>query len=101
MHKTRAWAAPQIKRTGQVLQYRVAPKASSLLTSAAERLEPRQPRRARWLKLAAISGLTAAAGAIAAVAGKRRNPDAGGTAPGEADASGVTPIAKGQEEQVR
>jgi hypothetical protein len=96
VHKTRAWAAPQIERTGQVLQDRVAPKASSLLTSAAERLEPRQSRRTRWLKLAAISSLTAAASAVAALARKRSNPGAGDATPGEADASGVSPIAKEQ-----
>ena len=101
MHKTRAWAAPQIERTGQVLQDRVAPKASSLLSSAAERLEPRQSRRARRLKLAAISVLTAAAGGAAALARKRRNPGANSTTPGEADAGGVTPTAKEQKEQVR
>jgi hypothetical protein len=101
IHKSRAWAAPQIERTGQVLQDRVAPKASSLLNSAAERIEPRQPRRARRLKLAAISVLTAAAGAGAALASKRRKPGADGTTSGEADAGGGQPLDKEQNEQAR
>lgn len=101
IHHTRAWAAPQIERTGQVLQDRVAPKASSLLSSAAERLEPRQSQRARRLKLAAIPVLTAAAGAVAALASKRRKPGTDGTTPDEADASGGKPIAEEQNEQVR
>ncbi len=96
VHKTRAWAAPQLERTGEVLQTRVAPKASSLLSSAAERLEPRQSRRARRVKLAAVSALTAAASAVAVLARMRRKPGAGGTAPAEADAGDVP-----AEEQVR
>lgn len=101
MHRTRAWAAPQIERTGQVLQDRVAPKASSMLTSAAERLEPRQSRPTRWLKLAAIPVLTAGASAVAALARKRSKRGADGTTPDEAGPSGTTPAAKEQKEQVR
>src|SRR5258708_14920373 len=59
VHKTRAWAAPQVERTGQVLQDSVAPKVSALLSSAAQRLEPATPPRRRWRKLAGISVLTA------------------------------------------
>jgi hypothetical protein len=40
MHKTRAWAAPRMERTGHALQETVAPKVSALLTSAAQRIEP-------------------------------------------------------------
>jgi hypothetical protein len=40
MHKTRAWAAPRVERTGHALQETVAPKVSALLTSAAQRIEP-------------------------------------------------------------
>jgi hypothetical protein len=75
VHSTRAWAAPQVERTGQVLQDSVAPKVSALLSSAAERLEPAKPERKRWPRLAAISVLTAAAGAVAALARNRRKSD--------------------------
>ena len=54
VHSTRAWAAPQVERTGHVLQDSVAPKVAALLSSAAERLEPEKPRRKRWPRLAAI-----------------------------------------------
>ncbi len=72
MHKTRAWAAPDVERTGQVLQDSVAPKVSALPSSAAQRLEPATPPRRRWRKLAGISILTAAAGAVAGVVRNRR-----------------------------
>jgi hypothetical protein len=75
VHSTRAWAAPQVERTGHVLQDSVAPKVAALLSSAAQRLEPEKPRRKRWPRLAAISVLTAAAGAVAALARNRRKPD--------------------------
>jgi hypothetical protein len=75
VHSTRAWAAPQVERTGQVLQDSVAPKVAALLSSAAQRLEPTKPRRKRWPRLAAISALTAAAGVAAALARNRRKPD--------------------------
>ena len=65
LHRTRAWAAPQVERTGQVLQDKVAPKVSSMLTAAAERIEPDKPSRRRWaVPVAAV--LTAAASAVAA-----------------------------------
>jgi hypothetical protein len=38
--KTRAWAAPQVERTGKVLQENVAPKVSEMLSSAAHRIDP-------------------------------------------------------------
>jgi hypothetical protein len=47
LRRTRKWAAPQVKRTGQVLQDNVAPKVSAMMSSAAERLDPDQPRRGR------------------------------------------------------
>src|SRR5258708_39558894 len=50
VHRTRAWAAPTVQRTGQVVQDSVAPKVSALLSSAAQRLEPAQappPRRGK------------------------------------------------------
>ena len=72
---TRAWAAPRVERTGQVLQHDVAPKVSAWLSTAARRLEPAKPRRARWRKLVGISALTAAAGAAAALARNRMKKD--------------------------
>ncbi len=45
VHKTRAWAAPQVERTGRVLQDSAAPRVSALLSAAARRLEPATPRR--------------------------------------------------------
>jgi hypothetical protein len=75
VHKTRAWAAPQVERTGQVLQDSVAPKVSALLSSAAQRLEPTKPPRPRWRKPIGIATLTASAGAAAAFIRNRKKPD--------------------------
>jgi hypothetical protein len=87
---TRAWAAPQVARAGQVLQDSVAPRISALLSSAARRIEPaRQPRRL-WRKLVGGSALTAAAGAVTAVVRSRSKPDPE-TAAAEADLRDVTP----------
>src|SRR6266480_1835979 len=93
VHRTRAWAAPRVERTGQVLQDRVAPKLSALLSSAARRLEPARPRRPRWRKLAGISVLTAAAGAVAAGVRNRRKPDVM-TSAAEPDAGDMAPTAQ-------
>jgi hypothetical protein len=66
--RTRAWAAPQVERTGKVLQDTVAPKVHSVLSSAAERIDPAKPRGGRWRKPAGITAaVTAAASAAAAV----------------------------------
>jgi hypothetical protein len=89
---TRAWAAPRVERTGLVLQHNVAPKVSAWLSMAARRLEPAQPRRARWPKLAGISALTAAAGAAVAFARNRKKPDSV-TPAAETDAGNVAPAA--------
>src|SRR5215470_299516 len=89
---TRAWAAPRVERTGQVLQHDVAPKVSAWLSTAARRLEPAKPRRARWRKLAGISALTAAAGAAVAFARNRMKPDSV-TPAAETDAGDVAPAA--------
>lgn len=70
---TRAWAAPQLEQTGHLVQDRIAPKISSALSSAAQRIEPAAPRRRRWRKLAGASMVTAAASAVAgAVLNRRR-----------------------------
>src|SRR5262249_42400536 len=71
--RTRAWAAPQVERTGQVLQDTVAPKVSAMLATAAKRIDPAQPRYRRWQKPAGLATLAAAGGAIAAFFGIRKN----------------------------
>ena len=76
LRKTRAWAAPQLERTGQALQDKVAPKVSAMLSSAADRIEP--GREHRPLPVAAMIGAAVAAvaaGAAAVAAALRRNPD--------------------------
>jgi hypothetical protein len=98
VHKTRAWAAPQVERTAQVLQDSVAPKVSALLTSAARRLEPARPRRRPWRKLAGIAVLTAAAGAAAALVLNRRKPAVTTSA---AEADELTPAAELRDGQAR
>src|SRR6266550_1715763 len=45
VRRTRAWAAPRVERTGQVLQDSVAPTVSAWLSLAARRLEPAKPQR--------------------------------------------------------
>jgi len=99
-HRTRAWAAPTVERTGQVLQDGVAPKVSAALSSAAQRLEPAKPPRRRWRKLAGISMLAAAASAVAALARSRKKPDVT-TAPAEADANDITPAAQMGDRQAK
>jgi hypothetical protein len=100
VHKTRAWAAPQVERTGQVLQDSVAPKVSALLSSAARRLEPAKPPRRRWRKLAGLAMLAAAAGVVAAVVRNRRKPEVTTSAAGM-DADDVTPAAEMRDGQGR
>ena len=75
VHRTRAWAAPQVDRTGQILRDSVAPKVSALMSSAAQRLEPAKPKRRHRRMLAVSSVLTPAASAVAAIALKRRKPE--------------------------
>jgi hypothetical protein len=89
---TRAWAAPRVESTGLVLQHNVAPKISAWLSSAARRLEPAKPQRARWRKAVGISVLTAAAGAAVAFARNRKKPDSV-TSVAETDAGHVAPAA--------
>ena len=91
VHTTRAWAAPRVEHTGQVLEDSVAPKASALLSSVAQLLEPDKPRHRRSRTPIAIAAVTAAAGAAAAIACNRRKP--GSTTP-QADADDVSPAAE-------
>ena len=76
------------------------PKVSAPLPAAARRLEPAKPRRRRWRKLAGISMLAAAAGAVAAVIRNRRKPEVTTPAAG-ADADDVTPAAEMRDGQGR
>jgi len=100
VHKRRAWAEPRVDQTGQVLQNRIAPKVAAVLSSAARRLEPAEPKRRPWRKLAVGSVLTTAASAAAAVVLNRRKPRAA-TPADEADADKVTPTAKTRDSQAR
>lgn len=74
--RTRAWAAPQIERSGQLLQDTVAPKAAALLSEAARRVDPAQPRQRRWGAGLGVglATLTAAAGAVVAWMRGRNKP---------------------------
>ncbi len=92
VRRTRAWAAPRVERTGQVLQDSVAPTVSAWLSLAARRLEPAKPQRTRWRKLAGISVLAAAAGAAVGFARNLKKPDSL-TSVAEADAGNVAPTA--------
>ena len=74
LRRTRAWAAPQVERSGQVLQQKVAPKVSAALSSAAKKLDPAKASQRRWRKPAGLATLTAAGGAAAAfLRSKMRN----------------------------
>jgi len=78
--KARTWAAPQLERTGQVLQDKVAPKVSAALSESARRINPEtpdNPGRRSWRLLAGISALLAAAAAVTAARRRRATPDAG------------------------
>ncbi len=84
--RTRAWAAPQLERGGQVLEHQVAPKVSAALSSAAHRVDPGQPKPRQWRKVTAFS-LLAAAGVVTALAGFRRHASATAAAEEETTAS--------------
>jgi hypothetical protein len=100
VHKTRAWAAPQVEHAGQVLQDSVAPRVSALLSAATRRLEPTKPPRRRWRKPADIAMLAAAASAVAAVVRNRGKPEIT-TSAAEADEDHVTPAAEMRDGQGR
>ena len=73
--RTRAWAAPRVEHSGQVLQDTVAPKVSAMMSEAARRLDPAQPRQRRWAKpVGLLATLTAAGGAVAAYLRNRNKP---------------------------
>lgn len=66
VRRTRVWAAPQVKRAGEVLQDSVAPKVSAMMSSAAERIDPDQPQRGHGSGHAGATRLTSAVKAAAA-----------------------------------
>lgn len=79
--RSRAWAAPRLERSGKVLQETVAPKVSAALSSAAERIDPAKPRKARWKwPVGLMAAAAAAASAAAAVFKSRSKTDAQTTA---------------------
>jgi len=82
--KTRSWAAPQVERAGQVLQDSIAPKASSLLSAAAHRIDPAQPRRRSRRVLAGASAAAAVAAFAAAVRSRLKAGASKATEPAEA-----------------
>src|SRR5207245_10263363 len=93
LRNVRSWAAPQVERSGQVLQDTVAPKVVAALTSTARRLEPDEAAsRGRWRKVAGVSALIAAAAAIVIALRNRIAP--GTTA--EADEDEPAPAEPGQ-----
>lgn len=96
LHRTRAWAAPRVERTGQVLQDSVAPKASAALSSAARRLDPGKPRHRPWRMLAGMAAVTAAASAAAACIRNRRKPDSTTSAAKETDVASTAETGDGQ-----
>jgi hypothetical protein len=71
--RSRAWAAPQLERTGHALQDNVAPKMSAMLSSAAKRIDPAKPKSGQWrLPVGIAAALAAVASAAAAVLGGRQ-----------------------------
>jgi hypothetical protein len=71
--RTRAWAAPRVEHSGQVLQDRVAPKVSAIMSEAARRLDPAQPRQRGWRKPAGVVATLTAAGGVVAAFIRNRN----------------------------
>lgn len=69
----RAWAAPRLDYTGNMLEQQVAPRMSSMLSRAARRIEPTSRRRRRWPFLTAGVLVMAGAAAAAAVVKSRRS----------------------------
>jgi hypothetical protein len=64
--RARIWAAPRLDRTGQALEFQVAPRVAAVLSATARRIEPVEPKRRRWPLVA--GGLVVAAGLSATAA---------------------------------
>ena len=90
LHQTRVWAAPRVEHTGQVLQESVAPKVADMLSSAAHRIEPEQPRSRNWWTLSGLLVIIAGAAAAAAIALRKRS-TAHCAPAGEADTGEASP----------
>jgi hypothetical protein len=58
----RYWAAPRLESAAHGFEDQVAPKVSSMLSSAAKRIDPKSSRSRRWPTLILLTGL--AVGAI-------------------------------------
>lgn len=65
VRKSRSWAAPQLERTGVLVQEKLAPQVSEALTRAARKLNPEPAPRRRGLRGFLALGLAAAAAAVA------------------------------------
>ena len=72
VRKSRAWAAPQLERTGVMVQETLAPQVADALTRAAHRLDPEPAPRHRGLRALLALGLTAAAAAVAVMVMRKR-----------------------------
>src|SRR6266849_2233731 len=72
LRKARAWAAPQVERTGHVIQDTVAPKVAAALQSSARRIDPGPPPRRGWGKAAAGISVLLAAAAGVIVGALRK-----------------------------
>lgn len=89
-HRARAWAAPQVERTGKVLQDTVSPKVSDMLSSAAERIDPAKPKHGRWhLPVGVAAVLAAAASGAAAILRKRSKSEPTASAGSTNDTTGM------------
>jgi hypothetical protein len=102
----RAWAAPQVERSGQVLQDTVAPKVSAMLSSAAEKIDPAKPRTGRWrLPVGIVAAVAAAASAGAAILrGRTKNDTTSATGATDTDVMDAPASATGAtatDQQVR
>ncbi|WP_433331124.1 hypothetical protein [Spirillospora sp. CA-294931] len=71
----RGWGAPRLKRAARYVESDLAPRVSSLLSDAAQRVEPAKPaRRGRTAALTMLAGVTAIglAGAVMTRRGNNR-----------------------------
>lgn len=91
LYATRSWAAPRVERTGQVLQDNVAPKVADMLSSAAHRIEPEQPRSRNWWTLSGLLVIIAGAAAAAAIALRKRSTASSAAPADEADTGEAAP----------
>lgn len=76
VYQARSWAAPQVERSGQVLQDTVAPKVAAALHTSAQKLDPEKAKHTGWRIVAAIAAVLAAAAAVAVGARSRMSHNA-------------------------